>query len=138
MLSSVCVLTSLIYPSAPRRERNGIYPDVLGPFVMNGILGELDAPSVVLEDGQGLLAFVLLLSEFAVRLDADVLVAQVVADADEPDGFFGCLTCRLVLSLAAGEGNAALERGRPADGAAAGVEDVARARAAPVEVASVV
>ena len=72
--------------------------DVLGPFVMNRVLGELDAPRVVLEDGQGLLALVFLLSEFSVRLDADVLVAQVVADADEPDGFFGCLTCRLVLS----------------------------------------
>ena len=96
--------------------------DVLGAFVVNRVLGELDAPRVVLEDGQGLLALVFLLSEFAVRLDADVPVAQVVADADEPDGFFGCLTCRLVLSLAAGEGNAALESGRPADGAAPGVE----------------
>ena len=99
--------------------------DVLGSLVMNRVLGELDAPGVVFEDGQGLLALVLLLSELAVRLNADVWVAQVVADADEPDGFFGCLTCRLVLSLAAGEGNAALESGRPADGAAPGVEGVA-------------
>ena len=76
--------------------------DVLGALVVNRVLGELDAALVVLEDGQRLLAFVLLLGELAVRLDGEVGVAQVVADADEPDGLLGGFTCRLVFSLAAG------------------------------------
>ena len=65
--------------------------DVLRALVVDRILGELDAALVVLEDGERFLALVLLLGELAMRDDRDVLVAQVIADASEPDGLLGGL-----------------------------------------------
>ena len=59
--------------------------DVLRALVVNWVLGEVNAPLVVLEDGQRQVALVLLLCEETVVSDADVVVAQILADADEPD-----------------------------------------------------
>ena len=64
--------------------------DVLGALVVNGVLGQLDAALVVLEDGQGLLAFVLLLGvtrarAFSPRIGAGAAVVYAALITSEPD-----------------------------------------------------